>query len=247
MSDLGFGAEVLTLFPRMIGGYAAESILGKAIAKGLLRLTVTDIRDFAPGKHRVTDDAPYGGGAGMVMKVEPLVTAIEAARTRLPTAPVILLSPSGPSFVQAKAHALADAGSVILVCGRYEGVDERALSSIDEELSIGDFVLTGGELGALVVIDAVARLIPGVLGNAESAQAESFESGLLEHPHYTRPPEWRGREVPAILQSGDHARIAQWRRWHALHMTKERRPDLFDALSLTKADVKLLSISEDEL
>lgn len=244
---MAFSAEILTLFPGMITGYASESILGKAAAKGLLSITTTDIRDFAPGKHRVTDDAPYGGGAGMVMKVEPLVGAIEAAKTRLPAAKVILLSPRGPSFNQEKARSIASSGSVILVCGRYEGVDERALSVIDEELSLGDFVLTGGELGALVVVDAVARLIPGVLGNADSAVTESFESGLLEHPHYTRPPEWRGAAVPEALQSGDHGRIAKWRRWHSLQLTKARRPDLFAKLELSKQDVKLLAKREDEL
>jgi tRNA (guanine37-N1)-methyltransferase len=242
-----FSAEILTLFPGMITGYASESILGKAAAKGLLAITTTDIRDFAPGKHRVTDDAPYGGGAGMVMKVEPLVGAIEAARARLPAAKAILLSPRGATFNQAKARTLAAEGSVILVCGRYEGVDERALSVIDEELSLGDFVLTGGELGALIVVDAVARLVPGVLGNADSAVTESFESGLLEHPHYTRPPEFRGQTVPAVLQGGDHAKIAKWRRWHALQLTKSRRPDLFAKLELTKQDVKLLGKREDEL
>lgn len=243
-----YSAEVLTLFPRMITGYASESILGKAAEKQLLSVTTTDIRDFAPGKHRNTDDTPYGGGAGMVMKVEPLVGAIEAAKARLPNAPVILLSPRGPTFSQAKARELAAKGSVILVCGRYEGIDERAMSKIDEELSLGDFVLTGGELGALIVIDAVARLIPGVLGNAESAVTESFESGLLEHPQYTKPREWNGLSVPEVLQSGDHARIERWRRWHALQLTKTRRPDLFAKLEpLSKADAKLLARREDEL
>lgn len=244
---MAFCAEILTLFPGMITGYAAESILGKAAAKGLLQITATDIREYAAGKHRVTDDSPYGGGAGMVMKVEPLVGAIEAAKARLPGAKVVLLSPRGATFSQAKARELAAAGSVILVCGRYEGVDERAMSAIDEELSLGDFVLTGGELGALVVVDAVARLVPGVLGNAESAQTESFESGLLEHPHYTRPPEWRGLQVPQVLQEGNHARIEKWRRWHSLQLTKARRPDLFAKLELTKQDVKLLAKREDEL
>lgn len=244
---MAFCAEILTLFPGMITGYAAQSILGKAAAKGLLSITATDIREYAAGKHRVTDDAPYGGGAGMVMKVEPLVGAIEAARLRLPGAKVILLSPRGATFDQPRARALAASGSVILVCGRYEGLDERVLTVVDDELSLGDFVLTGGELGALVVVDAVARLIPGVLGNAESAQTESFEAGLLEHPHYTRPPEWRGLGVPEVLQGGDHARIARWRRWHALHLTRARRPDLFAQLALTKADLKLLAQREDEV
>lgn len=244
---MAFACEVLTLFPRMISGYAAESILGKAVERGLISVTATDVRDFAAGRHRVTDDAPYGGGAGMVMKAEPLVGAIEAARARLPGAPVILLSPRGPTFTQAKARALASRGRVVLACGRYEGVDERALTVVDEELSLGDYVLTGGELGALVVLDAVARLVPGVLGNAESAQTESFESGLLEHPHYTRPPEWRGLPVPAVLQGGDHARIARWRRWKALTLTRERRPDLFARLELSPADRALLGKAEHEL
>lgn len=244
---MGFHAEILTLFPGMIRGYADESILGKAAERGLLEVTVTDIRDFAPGKHRNTDDTPYGGGAGMVMKVEPLVGAIEAAKARRPGAPVILLTPRGPTFDQAKARALAGQGAVILVCGRYEGIDERAMSVIDEELSLGDFILTGGELGALCVLDAVARLVPGVLGNAESLATESFESGLLEFPQYTRPPEFRGLAVPEVLQSGDHARIARWRRWHALRLTRERRPDLFEKLELTKEDRKLLATEEGEL
>jgi len=242
-----FRCEILTLFPRMATGYAAESILGKAIEKQLIALTVTDIRDFAPGKHRVTDDSPYGGGAGMVMKVEPLVDAIEAARQRLPKARALLMSPRGLRFDQARAHAMAKDPEVILVCGRYEGVDERAMAYVDGELSIGDFVLTGGELAALCVLDAVARLIPGVLGNEASVGAESFEEGLLEHPHYTRPPDFRGARVPEVLQSGDHARIARWRRWHALTLTRERRPDLFEQLQLSKSDVKLLAKREDEL
>ncbi|MGV3624387.1 MAG: tRNA (guanosine(37)-N1)-methyltransferase TrmD [Archangium sp.] len=245
---MAFRAEVLTVFPRMITGYTSESILGKAIEKQLLEVTATDVRDFAPGKHRNTDDTPYGGGAGMVMKVEPLAGAIAAARARLPGAKVILLSPRGVTFTQAKAREVAATGSVILVCGRYEGIDERAMTVIDEELSLGDFVLTGGELGALIVIDAVARLVPGVLGNAESAQTESFESGTLEHPQYTRPPEWNGHAVPQVLQSGDHARIARWRRWHALKLTEKRRPDLFaKLLPLSKADAKLFAKNEEDL
>ncbi len=238
-------AEVLTLFPAMIDGYVKESILGKAIERGLIEVRASDVREHAAGKHRVTDDTPYGGGAGMVMKVEPLVGAIEAARARLPGAPVLLMSPRGERFTQAKAHELAGKGSLVLVCGRYEGVDERALAFVDGELSVGDFVLTGGELAALCVLDAVARLVPGVLGNAESAATESFEAGVLEHPHYTRPVEFRGMKVPEVLQSGDHARIEKWRRWHALRLTRERRPDLFEKLELSKADHKLLALSED--
>lgn len=244
---MGLSCEILTLFPRMISGYAAESILGKAVERGLVQLTVTDIRDFAPGKHRVTDDAPYGGGAGMVMKVEPLAGAIAAARARLPAARVVLLSPRGPVFTQARARTYRDQGALILVCGRYEGVDERAMALVDEELSVGDYVLTGGELGALIVLDAVARLVPGVLGNAESPLTESFEAGLLEHPHYTRPPSWNGQEVPAVLQGGDHARIARWRRWQALRLTRARRPELFALLQLSKEDRALLEKDESEL
>lgn len=239
--------EVLTLFPTMITGYASESIIGKAREKGLLSVETIDIRDHAHNKHRNTDDTPYGGGAGMVMKVESLVGAIEAAKAKLPDAKVILMSPRGPTFSQAKARQLATHGSAILVCGRYEGVDERALAFIDEELSLGDFVLTGGELAALVVIDAVARLVPGVLGNATSAVTESFESNLLEHPQYTRPVDFRGMTVPEVLQGGDHARITRWRRWHALHLTRERRPDLFAKLELTKEDKKLLSTPLEKL
>ena len=219
--------EVLTLFPRMIAAPLEESILGKARASGLLRVQVTDIREFAEGKHRVTDDVPYGGGAGMVMMPEPLVAAIEAAKEREPAARVVLMSPQGRRFDHARAQELSLRERLILVCGRYEGVDERVLEWIDEELSLGDFVMTGGEFAALSVIDAVARLLPGVLGNAESAVSESFAGeGLLEGPQYTRPPDVRGRKVPEVLLSGDHARIAAWRREQALLRTRERRPDL---------------------
>jgi len=219
--------EVLTLFPRMIAAPLEESILGKAREKGLLRVQVTDIREFADGKHRVTDDVPYGGGAGMVMKPEPLVAAIEAARQRGPGARVVLLSPQGPRFNQGKAQELASHGTLILVCGRYEGVDERVLRWVDEELSLGDFVLTGGEIAALAVIDAIARLVPGVLGNELSTQSESFSGeGLLEGPQYTRPPEFRGLRVPEVLLSGDHEKIARWRQDQAVARTRERRPDL---------------------
>lgn len=238
--------EVLTLFPRMITAYASESILGKGQERGLFEVRATDIREFAAGRHRVTDDTPYGGGAGMVMKVEPLVGAIEAARSRLPEARVLLMSPRGPVLDQARARELSRLeGGLVLVCGRYEGVDERVTGYVDGELSIGDFVLTGGELAALCVLDAVARLLPGVLGNLASAGAESFEAGLLEHPHYTRPVEFRGAKVPQVLQSGDHARIARWRRWHSLRLTRQRRPDLFPRLAITEADQRLLALGEE--
>lgn len=244
----GLRAEVLTLFPRMISAYLSESILGKAQERGLLEVTITDIRDFAEGKHKVADDTPYGGGAGMVMKVEPIRLALEAARARLPGAKAYVMSPRGEPFTQAKARALAAAPEgLIFLCGRYEGIDERALKHVDAELSLGDFVITGGELAALAVIDATARLVPGVLGNLGSAGSESFEEGLLEHPHYTRPAVYRGEAVPQVLQEGNHARIARWRRWHSLRLTRERRPDLFAKLNLGEGDRRLLSLPEDEL
>ncbi len=242
---MAFSFEVLTIFPEMISAYVGASILGKAQQKGLVSIRAVDIRDFAPGKHRVTDDAPYGGGAGMVMKVEPVVGAIEASRAALPGAKVLLMSPKGRVLDQGYVRELAaHSGGLVLVCGRYEGVDERVLSYVDGELSVGDFVLTGGELAALCVVDAVSRLLPGVLGNVESAGSESFEEGLLEHPQYTRPPVFRGQAVPAVLQSGDHAKIARWRRWHALRLTRDRRPDLFSQLALSEADRKLLEGDE---
>jgi tRNA (guanine37-N1)-methyltransferase len=243
-----YPVEILTLFPGMIAGYVRESILGKAQERGKLSVSATDIREYAEGKHRVTDDTPYGGGAGMVMKVEPLVAAIEAARARCPGARVLLMSPRGATFTQARARELVNhAPGLILVCGRYEGVDERVMGHLDGELSLGDFILTGGEIAALAVVDAVARLLPGVLGNQASHVSESFEEGLLEHPQYTRPPVFRGAEVPAVLQSGDHGRIARWRRWKALKLTEERRPDLFARLELSPADRKLLGKREEEL
>jgi tRNA (guanine37-N1)-methyltransferase len=236
---------VLTLFPRMVAGPVAESLLGKAQEKGLLRVRVVDIRDYAQGKHRITDDVPYGGGAGMVMKPEPLVAAIEASREALPGARVVLLTPQGARFDQRKAEQFAPIDRLILVCGRYEGIDERVLPYVDEELSLGDFVLQGGEVAALAVIEAVARLVPGVLGNEESARSESFASEmLLEGPHYTRPPEFRGKAVPEALLSGDHARIARWRRRQALLRTRERRPDLFARLRLSPDDLRLLEREE---
>lgn len=233
--------EILTLFPRLVEGPLGESILGKAVQKGLISVRVRDIRDHAIGKHRVTDDTPYGGGAGMVMKPEPLVGAMEAAREAMSgPARVILMDPQGRRFTQTVARELHEARRIVLVCGRYEGYDERIRAFVDDEISLGDFVLTGGELAALTIVDATARLVPGVLGNEESAGADSFEEGLLEYPQYTRPPEFRGMTVPEILLSGDHAKIARWRRQQALLRTKERRPDLFAQLCLSDKDRKLL-------
>ena len=243
-----FRAEILTLFPAMIRGYVEASILGKAAEKGLVEIRATDIRGYAEGKHKVCDDAPYGGGAGMVMKPEPVVAAIEDARARLPGAKVLVMSPRGQPLTQERVRELAAIeGGLVLVCGRYEGLDERVMAYVDGEISLGDFVLTGGELAALAVVDAVARRFPGVLGNEASAGSESFEEGLLEYPQYTRPPLFRGASVPAVLQSGDHARIARWRRYQALKLTEARRPDLFARLTLSKEDQKLLAKREEEL
>jgi len=241
--------EILTLFPRMCEGYLAESILGKAREGGLVAVRVSDIRDHAAGKHKVTDDAPYGGGAGMVMKPEPIGEAILAAKERLPGARVVLTSPRGRVLTQSLARELAEHGKLIVACGRYEGVDERVMQLVDLEVSLGDFVLTGGELAALAIVDAAARLVPGVLGNEASAGKESFtgEGGLLEHPHYTRPPVWRGMKVPEVLVSGDHKRIERWRRRESLRATRDRRPDLFARLRLTDEDLRLIEAGDDEL
>jgi len=229
--------EILTLFPRMVAEPLRESILGKAQERGLVEVRVSDIRSHAADKHHTTDDAPYGGGAGMVMKPEPLVGAIEEARARLPKAPVLLLSPQGRRFDQACAAELCQGGSLILVCGRYEGVDERVRDYVDGELSLGDFVLSGGEFAALAVVDAVARLWPGVLGNQDSPLLESFQDGMLEHPHYTRPAEFRGKRVPEVLLSGDHDKVASWRREQSLAVTRARRPDLLETEQRPKEEV----------
>ncbi|MCC6177780.1 MAG: tRNA (guanosine(37)-N1)-methyltransferase TrmD [Chloroflexi bacterium] len=217
--------DVVTLFPEMIAGAVGHSILGRAIEHGRLELALTNPRDFTTDRHRTVDDYPYGGGPGMVMKPEPLFAAVEAI-TR-PGCPVVLMSPAGRVFTQQIAAEFAQHPQLVLVCGHYEGVDGRVREHlVTDEVSIGDYVLTGGELPALVVIDAVARLLPGVLGHAESAGDESYSHGLLEYPHYTRPPAFRGWSVPNVLLSGNHAEIARWRRRQSLLRTAERRPDL---------------------
>ena len=231
---------VLTLFPEMFHGVLAASILGKATAAGLLDVELVDIRDFATDRHRVVDDVPYGGGDGMVMKPEPLVAAIEHVReTRSPDG-VFVLSPQGRVFSRAVARELVGFSSIALVCGRYEGVDERVMDFVDGELSIGDYVLSGGEPAAIVVIDAIARLIPGVLGNQKSIEEESFEDGLLEYPQYTRPRVFRDRAVPTVLLSGNHGLIARWRRQQSLLRTRVRRSDLLMSVELTEEDRQLL-------
>lgn len=234
--------DVLTLFPDMISGALAHSITSRAQQSGHLDVGLHDIREFSLNKHRNVDDAPYGGGAGMVMGVEPVVGALEMIRDLGPVSRVVLMSPSGRRFDQATAREFANAeGSIVLVCGRYEGVDARFADHFcDEELSIGDYVLSGGELGALVIIDAVTRLLPGALGNEQSVVEESLEGGTLEYPHYTRPRSFRGLDVPDVLLSGNHAEIARWRRQQSLLRTQARRPDLFCELDLSPNDKKLL-------
>jgi len=217
---------VITLFPGMFDSPLAHSILKRAREKKLIDIGFVDPRDFTSDKHRTVDDTPYGGGQGMVMKPEPLVAAIEAAKNDLKRPRVILLSPQGKLFDQAEAARLSREEEIVLVCGRYEGIDERVKAFVDEEISVGDYTLSGGELPALVVIDAVTRLIPGVLGNAQSSEDDSFSNGLLEYPQYTRPEEFRGLKVPEVLVSGDHEKIRRWRNEASVALTRERRPHL---------------------
>jgi len=220
-------AHVLTVVPEMFPGPLGASLCGKALKGGLWQLAVSDIRDFATDKHRTVDDTPAGGGPGMVMKPDIAAAAIDAARAAHPALPLIHLSPRGTPLTQARVREFARGPGAILLCGRFEGVDERVLEARQaEEVSIGDYILSGGELAAMVLIDACVRLIPGVMGAYASGMEESFEDGLLEYPHYTRPRVWEGREIPPVLLSGDHARIAAWRRQQAEALTARRRPDL---------------------
>jgi tRNA (guanine37-N1)-methyltransferase len=233
--------DILTLFPCMFNGPFAESIIRRAVDSGLIEVRLHNIRDYAADKHRTTDDYPYGGGAGMVMKVEPLAACIETVRAERPAARVILTTPRGKPFSQAKAGELAGEKELIIICGRYEGVDERVRELfVDEEVSLGDFVLTGGEIAAMAIVDAVSRLVPEVLGSAESAATDSFGDGLLEYPHYTRPPEFRGLKVPDVLLSGNHQEIARWRRRQALQRTQLMRPDLLAKARKNAEDEKYL-------
>lgn len=224
--------EILTLFPEYFRSPLAESLLGKAIAAGTLDVTVTDLRSFAPGRHRQVDDAPYGGGAGMVMMAPVAAAAVEARRQPdgLPRAWTVLLTPDGERLDQSLVEALASRERLLLFCGRYEGLDERAreVGLFDAEISLGDFVLPGGESAALALIESVSRLIPGVVGSSESVEEESFTRERLDYPHYTRPREFRGLTVPEVLLSGDHARIRRFRRARALERTRVRRPDLLE-------------------
>ena len=240
--------DILTLFPDFFLPFLEGGVLGRAVQKGLLDVRLTDIRSFADGRHKVTDDRPYGGGDGMVMKPGPIYQALQSIDRTGGPASVILLTPQGRKFDQAMAWDLAAEKHIILICGRYEGVDERIISGhVDMELSIGDYVLSGGELGAMVVVDAVSRLIPGVLGGERSNLEDSFEDGLLEHPHFTRPRNFMGHEVPEVLLSGDHERIRKWRRMESLRRTLQKRPDLLKDRNLGEEDKILLKEIETKL
>jgi len=233
--------EVFTLLPEVFPPYLESSILQRARQNGLIDVRLHNIRDWARDKHHTTDDTPYGGGGGMVMKPEPLFEAVESILGPLSGSPVILLSPQGRVFSQAIARALSAHERIALICGRYEGVDERIRQHlVTDEISIGDYVLTGGELPALILIDAVTRLLPGALGDPTGAEDDSHAGGLLEYPHYTRPPEFRGERVPDILLSGDHAKIEKWRREQSLLRTLERRPDLLEKADLSEKERKFI-------
>ncbi|MBS0012769.1 MAG: tRNA (guanosine(37)-N1)-methyltransferase TrmD [Desulfobacterales bacterium] len=232
---------VLTIFPEMFDAFAGHGIMRRAVESGKIRLEPVNIRDFAEGRHKVTDDRPYGGGSGMVMKPEPLAAAIQKAKSELSQAPVVLLNPQGRCFDQEMARQYAACSEMIFVCGRYEGLDERICEAyVDDEISIGDYVLTGGELPAMVVMDAVIRHIPGVLGAEDAAECDSFSAGRLEHAHYTRPAVFGKNQVPEVLLSGNHGAIEDWRRESALLRTVLRRPDLFDQKGLTEPEKKIV-------
>ena len=233
--------DILTLFPEMFESPFDSSLLKKAQEKGLLEIAVHDIRDYAEDRHRMTDDYPYGGGSGMVMKVDPIARALEDVVPERREAKVILLTPQGKVFNQNTAQDLSASSRIVLICGRYEGVDERVREHlVDEEISVGDYILTGGELPAMIIVDAVARLVSGVLGNCDSAATESFSTGLLEYPQYTRPADFRGWRVPGVLLSGNHRLIDAWRRRESLRKTALRRPDLLSRAGLTEEDRKIL-------
>jgi tRNA (guanine37-N1)-methyltransferase len=239
--------DVFTLFPEVFGPYLDSSILLRARQNGLMEVLLHNIRDWTTDRHHTTDDMPYGGGGGMVMKPGPIFTAVEAVLGVPPACPVILLTPQGRVFTQDVAQELAQYAHLGLLCGRYEGVDERVREHlVSDEISIGDYVLSGGELPALVLIDALTRLIPGALGDPDGAADDSHAMGLLEYPHYTRPPEFRGWRVPEILLSGDHGRVDRWRREQALLRTRQRRPDLLEKAPLSEADRKFLAGLEEQ-
>jgi len=234
--------DVLTLFPELFSSFLKETILGRAVKAGLVDIRLVNIRSFARGRHLVTDDRPFGGGEGMVMKPGPISRALESINRTKDRSLVLLLTPQGRTFDQPLAWDLSRMEQIILICGRYEGVDERIRTkSVDMQLSIGDYVLSGGEMAAMVLMDAVSRLVPGVLGGEKSTQEDSFEDGLLEYPQYTRPRVFKNQEVPEILLSGDHEKIRVWRRTESLKRTLERRPDLLKKAKLTEEDKRILA------
>jgi len=234
--------DVLTLFPELFSAFLKETILGRAVKAGVVDIRLVNIRSFARGRHLVADDTPFGGGQGMVMKPGPISRALESIDRIKDRSLVLLLTPQGRTFDQPLAWDLSRMEQLILICGRYEGVDERIRTTcVDMELSIGDYVLSGGEMAAMVVMDAVSRLVPGVLGGEKSAQEDSFEDGLLEYPQYTRPRVFKNQEVPEILLSGDHEKIRVWRRTESLKRTLERRPDLLEKAALTEEDKRILA------
>ena len=235
-----FRAKLLTLFPEMFPSMLGQSLAGTALEKGIWSLEAIQIRDYAVDKHRKVDDPPFGGGAGLVMKPDVLDAAIEAAKADFPTARVLYMSPRGRVLDQALAMELVAGDGAIILCGRYEGVDQRVLDKhAIEEISIGDFILSGGEPAALVLLDACVRLLPSVMGNSQTVDEESFSNGLLEYPHYTRPATWQGRDVPSVLLSGHHEKVATWRRQQSEAITQARRPDLWQKFLAAKADKKV--------
>ncbi len=238
--------DILTLFPEFFDSPLHQSMLRRAQALGRVSFRVLDLRDYTLDRHKVADDRPFGGGPGMVMKPEPLVAAIRAVREEDPDTRVIFLTPAGHLFSQGQAAELAQFSSLLLICGHYEGVDERVRQFIDEEISIGDFVLTGGEIPALIIVDAVTRLLPGVLGGEGATEDESFQGGMLEYPQNTRPRVFEGLAVPEVLLCGDHAKIARWRRRQALRVTKARRSDLLETAPLSTEDQEFLAAISEE-
>lgn len=239
--------DILTLFPGMFSGPFDESIIKRGRDRQLIDIMLHNIRDYATDKHQVTDDAPYGGGAGMVMKVEPLSACIETVKALKPESAVIMTSPQGRRLTHKVAGELAARKGLIIICGRYEGIDERIRQLyVDDDISIGDFVLSGGEIAAMTIVDAITRLIPGVLGSSESAETDSFSDGLLEYPQYTRPPVFKGLQVPEILLSGNHDHIRKWRKRESLRKTLQLRPDLLKGFVLSKEEKKLMAEVEKE-
>lgn len=232
---MSFRASILTLYPDMFPGTLGQSLAGRALDNETWSLDVTNIRDFATGTHRNVDDTPSGGGAGMVLRADVMGRAIDAVSPDDDTRPRLMMSPRGKPLTQARVRELKDGEGVVIVCGRFEGLDQRVIDARNlEEVSIGDYVLSGGEVAAQVVLDAIVRLLPGVMGNDTSGETESFETGLLEHPQYTRPAEWEGMTIPEVLSSGNHGKIAEWQREQAEMLTRQRRPDLIEALAQKK-------------